>query len=1350
MIGTTQTTNSEHNKPWSALTNGLALVLVVAFQILALIALVTIVINAINYFRTPFIGKFIEHTLVFNAADSVNPGSWGTVSNQLAYGHQLLTVDGREISHIQELNKILGSYEVGDVVEIRVANLLSTDRQPFAISTTLQPLQLSDQIARMVIPFIIGLVYLVCGLWVFSLRRYDTTGQVFSTFSASVAVATAGSFDVFTTSQLTGPWTFCLGVAGGTLIHLALIFPEKIGLVRKYPFLVWLGYIPTVILVLWAYPTLFNYDDPLAYMLPRRLEYIYLGIAVIFFIGMGIFRRFTSLSPIVRQQSQVILGGAFFSFTPIAIWFFNLVFQPEIAFSPYLLFPLALFPIAVTYAILRYRILNTDYIFSRAVLYALLTIFAVTGYTLLISGLGLILGSYIPANHPLVIGLMVFVLVLLFNPLRSQLQALIDRVFFRGQQVYRERAEAFSGELSSAMDLPSIISLLRKYVDKTLMPEQQHIYVFDALKDTYQSLPDGEGQPTTDVHFSSKCALPQILARADTFIFIRSEDDLPDSLESDRSRLALLGVQLFIPLPSRDQRVIGFVALGSRKSGEPYTTRDLQFLETLSDQAALAVERAQVVGDLERRVTEMDVLIRVAQGVNITLSFDDILELIYAQTIRLVSARDFWIMLHDPENDLYQYAFYLEDDLRLLEYENRYIFATQDIAQAVIQGGRPIVANDYERECRSRGLRPMVEGLYTWLGVPLNAGAVTIGSMSLASRDPSVVYTNEQISLLQAVADQAAGAIVKSRLLENTERNARQLSLLNEVGKNLTSMLDLPSLLNQILESAMDILNCEAGTLFLIDEETDDLVFEVVAGPVAGELTGRRLPPGTGHVGRAAQGGKPAIVNEVRTTEEWNRDSDQETGFKTQDLLLVPLIVKDRVVGVVEVINRRDKMPFTKDDQDLLTTFTGQAAVALENARLYTLTDQQLAARVDELSVMQRVDRELNASLDVSRSMELTLDWAMRQSGADAGLVGVVEEEGLRIMADQGYADELTPYRNRWLPLDSPGLKEALKEKETQQFSREDLIKSQNGAGLLTDAESQVVIPIRRKDDVIGVLILETILGDAWPDDTQAFLSRLIDHAAIAIANAQLFSQVQAADLAKTEFVSQVSHELKNPMTSIRGYSDLLISGAVGEVSEAQENFLSTIRANVNRMTTIVGDLADISRIESGHLRLDFNAVEISAVVDEVVRAQRREIEEKGQTLEIQIPEDLPAVWGDHTRLVQIIINLVSNANKYTPEGGSITIGTECTGNHWDPDGAPEVVLIAVRDTGLGMTSEDQAKIFTKFFRSEDPKAREAPGTGLGLNITRNLVELQGGKIWFESEYGKGTTFQFTTPVAEV
>jgi signal transduction histidine kinase len=285
---------------------------------------------------------------------------------------------------------------------------------------------------------------------------------------------------------------------------------------------------------------------------------------------------------------------------------------------------------------------------------------------------------------------------------------------------------------------------------------------------------------------------------------------------------------------------------------------------------------------------------------------------------------------------------------------------------------------------------------------------------------------------------------------------------------------------------------------------------------------------------------------------------------------------------------------------------------------------------------------------------------------------------------------------------------------------------------------------------VIGVLMLETRRGDTWSDDSQAFLSRLTDHAAIAISNAQLFAQVQAADLAKTEFVSQVSHELKNPMTSMRGYTDLLISGAVGEVTDDQKNFLNIVRSNVTRMDTIVGDLADVSRIESGHLKLLFATVQIHDLVDEVARIQRRDIDEKAQTLEVQIPDDLPAVWGDRNRLMQILVNLVSNAYKYTPEGGTITIVAEHIPDQASEAGSTDMVRIAVKDTGYGMKPEDQKKIFTKFFRVEEMKASSIPGTGLGLNITRNLVEMQGGQIWFESQYGKGTSFYFTIPVAEV
>jgi signal transduction histidine kinase len=204
----------------------------------------------------------------------------------------------------------------------------------------------------------------------------------------------------------------------------------------------------------------------------------------------------------------------------------------------------------------------------------------------------------------------------------------------------------------------------------------------------------------------------------------------------------------------------------------------------------------------------------------------------------------------------------------------------------------------------------------------------------------------------------------------------------------------------------------------------------------------------------------------------------------------------------------------------------------------------------------------------------------------------------------------------------------------------------------------------------------------------------------------------------------------------------------VGEVTDAQTEFLGTIRTNIDRMATLVSDLADVSRIEAGRLHLEFASVNVSEVVDEVVRSAQRMFEEKNHNVVVDIPEDLTRAWGDRNRLAQILTNLLSNANKYTPEGGKITVVSRQADNQWDPEGAPQVVHVSVVDSGIGIKLEDQRKIFTQYFRTEEGQDT-APGTGLGLNITRYLVEMQGGKIWFESKFCEGTTFHFTIPISE-
>ncbi|RPJ21750.1 MAG: GAF domain-containing protein, partial [Chloroflexi bacterium] len=848
------------------------------------------------------------------------------------------------------------------------------------------------------------------------------------------------------------------------------------------------------------------------------------------------------------------------------------------------------------------------------------------------------------------------------------------------------------------------------------------------------------GRPTSDIRFSSNSSLVQYFQKEKIPLYLDTINP-PAAMRGDEARLSLLGARLFVALPG-EGRPVGWLALGTPLSGDVYTPKDLDFLDSLSDQSSVAISRVQTVVDLERRVQEMNALTRVSQGVNVTLTFDDVLELIFAQTSQIIPSSLFHITLYSKAANYFYYAFRVEDNERVISRENQPLPPSLGLGQEIIRKGRPILTQDYLRECQTRNITPSAQGVYAWMGVPLNSGAETMGALSVGSSDTTVTYTRAQLDLLQAIADQTVGAIVKARLLQETQQRAHQLATLNEITRQLTSTLEQEPLLRNILENAVNILNCEAGTLFLMDEQTGDLVFRVTVGPVAGNLLGQRLPAGTGIVGRAVQLRAPVIENDGQNSVTRYGAADKQTGFVTRSLLAVPMQIKDRVQGVIEVINRRDGLPFVEDDQNLLTAFAGQAAVAMENARLLALTDQELAARVEELSIMGRIVRELNASLEVDRAMHITLEWAMRQSNAEAGLIGMLEENDLRIMAQQGYEDILPEQSTSRIPLELPAINSVIQSGQSSQVS----LVSNGTKGILPNAHTQIIIPIRREAQVIGLILLEST------SDSQgnlAFLNRLSDNAAIAISNAQLYDAVQRANLAKSEFVSFVAHELKNPMTSIKGYTELLAAGSVGQVNEMQANFLNTIRSNVERMSALVSDLNDNAKIEAGRLRLDYKPVEVADVVDEAVRSTKRQVEDKRQSIDLNLPARLPEVWADRTRVGQVLTNLISNAHKYTSEGGTILVGAEATNNQWDPEGAKQVIHLWVKDNGIGISIEDQAKIFQKFFRSDDSKAREVPGTGLGLNITKSLVEMQGGRIWFDSEFRKGTTFHFTIPVAE-
>ncbi|MFN2269570.1 MAG: ATP-binding protein [Anaerolineae bacterium] len=550
-----------------------------------------------------------------------------------------------------------------------------------------------------------------------------------------------------------------------------------------------------------------------------------------------------------------------------------------------------------------------------------------------------------------------------------------------------------------------------------------------------------------------------------------------------------------------------------------------------------------------------------------------------------------------------------------------------------------------------------------------------------------------------------------SDLAGGVKRGA-DLATLYEVTQIINSSLNLTETLNVVMDLLIHLTGAERGCLMLLDED-GALQIQAARQFELGSVDSADIELSHTVVRQAVENAQPVLTTNAQFDP---RFSAQESviGYNLRSVVCVPLHVRGRVIGALYLDNRMKEGVFCEADLPMLKAFASQAAVAIENARLYTVTDRALAARVEELTTLQQIDRELNASLDLERVLELTLSWALRATRAEEGVLCVLDKEG----AVQTVATS------------NGGSTPALPEPETVKMAL-------RTAEPLVVGRLRILVPIRFEGQAVGLLDLRNNGGLLFQPEHAQLAGRLADHAAVAIENARLYEKVRQVNEAKTEFVSFVAHELRTPMTSIRGYADMLSREMVGNLNPQQLQFVRIINGNVTRMQILVSDLQDISRIETGKMRFEVMPTSLSVSLGNALEVTQAQIDARSQKLAVEVPEDLPKVRADPTRLTQVMINLLSNANKYTPEKGSIHVRVWANGN---------LVHCAVSDTGIGISPEDQARLFTKFFRSENAAVREMPGTGLGLCIVKSLVELQGGEIQVESQLGKGTTFEFTVP----
>ncbi|MCB8943945.1 MAG: GAF domain-containing protein [Ardenticatenaceae bacterium] len=1279
-------------------------------------------IQAQRWATTPFAGFLLDPNLV--VSDTGKSDWLAELDPPLAYPERLIALNHTPLPSNRAFYALLATKQVGDQVTLtfeqphnsRITEGTSPAQR--TITATLTQFDANSLWRQFWLLYSVGLIILVIGAWAFFIRPRLEAAQTFALFAAAGSLAAGLLFDLITTQTFTRIWLTALSLVGTLNLYVALIYPHKAHLTERYPLLKWLLLLPGLFICFWGQYWLFSTSDAWAYVAPWRMAYLLNGVALLAVWGLMAYRGFGSRSPFVQQQGRFILASALLGFAPLTFFFLTgsrgLHFDWLVVelYVP----PVILYPLTIGYLIIHHRLMDVNEALRRGMAYGLLLTLLLGGIILIVSGLGTVFNT----AHPVFLAVLIVIVTVIFSPLRDGIQRELDRMLFRKPARLNELLREYNRELKTAVTTTQVQQILLKYIEDGLPETRPQLF-----------LPDSETRCFINGNGSlieMDSPFVQAIRLQSGVLDLTEERSWPAELHGYRETVYKMNTAVLVPM-TNEHDLLGWLSLSPKQSQQNFSQGELSYLEDLADQSLIGLERANVIERLEARVGELDTLNQFSQLLNFTPKADAVLELVYAHYQRLFDVQNFYVSLWDEkEQELYT-AYFVENGRRREEREGRRQLTHHPLLHEAVDTGQTVV--DWE-------------GNQFWIVAPLNAGLRALGTIHATYVNKAL--SRRQAELFEVFTDRTAVALDRLQTQAQLETRAQQLETINQIALSLTSTIKVEPLLNLILDKAIELLTAEAGTFLLVDQDSGELEFSVVRGPASDELLGTRLPIGKGLAGAAARTGQPILTNHAQEDKRHFTEVDKATEFVTRSILTVPLVLQNHVMGVLQIINKQDGAAFDESDQQLLLGFGSQAVVALENARLLAQTDEALQERVNELFMLQQLDRELNTTLNPNEVLAITLDWALRICGGTAGAIILADEEGTpTTRAVRGYDNNL-----KISPIGPESHKVGLigqvlangKPHLTGNVQEEP-----NYVEASSLTRSQLTLPIIHQQKTLGAMAIESDQADAFDPATAETAVRVTNHAAAAIANALLYAQVNEANQAKSEFVSMVSHELKTPMTSMRGYTDLLLSGMMGELSEQQRKFLEIIAQNIQRMSRQVQDLTDISRIESGRLHMTFAPTAFTNVVSETLPSVQGLSDEKGIKLTLDIPAELPLVQGDKERLVQVLTNLISNAIKYSPAHTEVLVRFETAvlPSPHQPNAQPMVVC-AVQDQGYGISAEDQQKLFTKFFRADDPNIRQAKGTGLGLSITKGIIELHGGHIWLESDLGQGTTFFFAIP----
>jgi len=818
-----------------------------------------------------------------------------------------------------------------------------------------------------------------------------------------------------------------------------------------------------------------------------------------------------------------------------------------------------------------------------------------------------------------------------------------------------------------------------------------------------------------------------------------------------------------------------------------FTEDEITLLLTIAREIGGIIRNSQLYESVNKRLLELTTLYEIGQALTSTLDLDTLLKLIIKNSVSVIKAKGGVLRLLDEEtNKLVVKAYCMpEEDARRLSDLN----IGEGIAGRLVETGNPILITDLDQHPEFKDGSKIATCCA--IGVPLKVKDKIIGTLTLYDKiseieDVPATFTGEDLQLLLTLASQAAIAIENATLYQQTLKNAREMETLFSLSKGLTSILDLPFVLDSILRMVCELLGGSVGLLTLYEEESKELVAKSTYGIPQDKLDLLRFKLGEGTTGWIGEHKENLILNEPLGPED-----KKSTIVEIKNIIGVPLVVKDRLIGTIEIANKTNASRFSSADLMFLSTFAGQAAIAIENSRLYERTKQlaeENMKRVTELTILHEIGTTLSTTLDLDKLYHLILTGVTIGGGLGfnrAILFMVDEKEDVlkgvfaigpdtpeeaqkmweiqpsagslreRILSD----NDIMIHKNSRINKLATSLRIPISEGtsvlartvlDKRGYIIHDAMKDPRVLPSLRDelkTESFATAPLIAKGKVIGVIFVDNYFTKKpITEDDMRFLTMFANQAGLAIENALIYSKLEETNrslreaqerliqqermAALGEMATSIAHEIRNPLTSIGGFARRLKDKFCHD--EHSRRYTEIIYQEVTRLERILQEILAFARETAP----TFVSTDINKIIEDVLFLFRESLESKNIKVEKNLSPDIPHIMADPQQLRQVFINLFANAEQAMEnEGGILSVSSRISGE------LPPEVIIEVSNTGPSIPPEIIANIFNPFFTTK------SSGTGLGLTIVNRIITSHKGKISVRNRPDSGVTFEIRLPV---